>query len=176
MARGGSTLVGALLLVVAVTGAAAGGHAIDLSTRLDAAIDDAVDRSLRDLTVGWLEVVDARAHVQDGTAHQIELVVRLDGAATGLDTENLVLTTTGPTDASLDAVEALRDADGSLEDGHLDRSDLARLTVDLGQPLTGDETLTLTLHETGKTPLTIEVTTPPSLSEPYTALETTVTW
>lgn len=176
MPPGGSTLVGALSLVVAVTGAAAGVHAMDLSTRLDAAIDDAVDRSLRDLTVGWLEVVDARAHVQDGTSHEVELVVRLDGAATSVDTDALVVTTTGPTDASLDAIEALRDADGSLEDGHLDRRDLARLTVDLDQPLTGDETLTLTLHDTGKTPLTIQVTTPATLSEPYTALETSVVW
>jgi hypothetical protein len=86
------------------------------------------------------EVAQATGEVHNGSIATVHLA--LETGAGPADVGNL--TVVGEDGRELAAeLEPLRDEDGSLDEGRLDGSDLARLTVELASPMEGREERTL---------------------------------
>lgn len=175
MPSGSSVGVGVIALAVIVAGAGAGAHAVDATDTLENVLDEALDEAVRDVTVDWLDVVDAHGHVEEDRVRSVETLVRLDAPVESLDLDSVVVETNATT-TDLVVEEVLRDEDASLEEGELTDGDLVRVAIGLEHGLEADATRTLTLHHPDARPLELEVETPRTFDGELVRLDVRTTW
>lgn len=135
--------------------------------------------SALDQGIGGLVDVQAEAHLDvveatgegDGEAVQrLHLTVETGTRATA-NLSDLEIRDEHDRSLTVVDVHPTRDEDGSLEHGLLGGEDVARLVVELAEPMQGNEVqgLVLVLAEGGDTELVVE--TPPAIEDGYTRLE-----
>lgn len=127
---------------------------------------------------GFIDV-DAEAHLdvrevtgqgQDGTVELLHLTVQTaTQAPTNLSRLDVADQEAG-TLAIVD-VHPIRDEDGSLEHGQLDGEDMARIVVDLAEPMQGNEVQGLVLDPADGEAIELVVETPAAIEDGYTRLD-----
>ncbi|MDX1612510.1 MAG: hypothetical protein R3185_09075 [Candidatus Thermoplasmatota archaeon] len=148
----------AALVVLLITGAAAGTASMDASYDLEEELKLLLDNTMRDLDVGWLDAVTAHGNRTSTGFDHVQVLVRADGTSQRLALEDVLVL--GPNGSTLEARwEAVRDPDGSLDAGVINADDLARLVVLLPEPV-DDQRLELTLHHPRKAPLNLHLGLP----------------
>ncbi len=170
----GGALAGGAFLVVLVTSAGAGVYMLDAADELEAAADAALSDALRGLSVGWLEVHGAYATPENGTVHVVNVTVRLSGMMEEVALHDIAVENPDGTTGNLTLEEAIRDKDGSLEEGILNNGDLARISIPLDPGLQTRESVTLTLHHPAASPLSLELSTPRTMNGNLVELDTHV--
>lgn len=135
-----------------------------------------MNNTMRDLTVGWLDTLDAQGQARDDHIHELRLLVRSDGMVSDLNLTHLVILTENGEPANLTKVDGVRDRDGSLANGTLNADDLVRMTLVLPQPAPRGEPIRLTVVANDKAPLHIHLDVPRFLRDGYVSLDVQRSW
>lgn len=154
--------LGALLVTA---GFVAAGFAAQASA-LDQGLEGLVDVQAQT----HLDVVEATGEGDGDSVQRLHLTVET-GTRAPADLSDLEVRDEHGRSLAVVDVHPVRDEDGSLERGHLGPEDVARVVVELAEPMQGNEVqgLVLVLAEGGATELVVE--TPPALEDGYTRLE-----
>lgn len=176
MPSAGTTSLAGATLVLLVVGAGVGTQALDVTDRLEQALDRSVDGAMRDLAVRWIDVADAHGAQDNGTVERVRMLVRPSGVLGEVDTDEIVARSQPGQTLELAWGEALRDPDGSLANGTLNQGDLVEVRVNLSEPLEPRGERTVTLHTPEAAPATLEIASPDHYGEDrYVTLDVLVT-
>lgn len=164
--------------VVLLTTGALGVGAASQVTEVPADLEDHLDRlladTMQDLTVRWLEVPAANGIAANGTVTEADLLVRLSGGAETVHLPDAVVLGEDGDQRELVNVTAIRDEDGSVEEGTITREDLVRVQIALEEPMREDEERTLLVEEPGKATLELVLTSPRSIQGQHPTLDVDV--
>lgn len=148
----------ATLVVLLLGGAAAGTASMDVAEDLEGDLKLLMKNTMRDLDVGWLDAVSAYGNHTGEAYDGIQVLVRADGTSQTIAVDELLILDASGNELAT-TIEPVRDDDGSLADGELGPDDMARLTIELAEPVT-DDRLELTVHHPSKPPLQLHLGLP----------------
>lgn len=124
-----------------------------------------MDLALSDVNADWLDLADAQGVAHDEQLVELRILVRPDSIRGPLPVEPLETADADGRNLTVEAVDAVRDEDGSLDEGRLTRGDLARLRLDLGVPVPEDARATVELRHPHGPPITWGYVTPGDLDD-----------
>lgn len=166
-----ATSVGAAsaLILLASVGAAGAG-VVDLPQRLEESLKNAVGEALNNMNARWLDFTDGRGYAEDGKVRRLRIMADPASIQGSMEVDPIVVTQGPGAEANLTGIEAVRDEDGSLEDGVLTPDDLVRFQVTLAEPIPDDTDGSVRFHHPDGPPVDWQFTTPADLDHGWNEL------
>lgn len=166
-AAAGIGLVGLVLMASVAAPAQMRSTADDLEQR----VDRLVGHTLEDMSVRTIRVDDAHGIVEEDRVDELVVAVRVGGLVDQVDLDALVVTHRTERLEVAD-VDALRDADGSVEAGIVDERDLVQITLDVEPVDWGwDRTREIVFHPSDARAQAFAFTTPVHDDDAVVALD-----
>lgn len=159
----------ALLLVAGV--GAAGTGVVDLPSELEDSLETAVGEALNKMNARWLEITDGQGYAEDDEVVRLRLLADPASIQGSMEVDPLVVIDSRGNRTQVTGFEAVRDDDGSLEEGVMTSEDLVRLKVNLTTPIPSDESRRITFHHPEGPAIQWGFSTPRNLDSGWNSLD-----